>query len=429
LSFKYILLGGGNASGYAAKEFVNKGVKPGQLCVITSEPYVAYERPALSKAFLFPEKPARLPGFHTCVGLGMDRQEADWYAEKGIEYKLNTTVTAADVTAKTLKCSSGEALTYDSLVVATGARPVRLTEFGVPGADLDGLYYLRNVVDGNNLVDAMAACKAGDNQAVVVGGGYIGMECAAALNMNGLDVTMVFPEENLMQRLFTPEVAEFYESFYAEKGIKIIKGALASSFEGKNGKVTHVVLKNGVKVPGSLVVVGTGARANKELFDGQLDMEAGGIKTNGQLQSSSPNVYAIGDVAAFPLKKYGGYYQRQEHVQNCRLSAFHAVSAIMAPEETGDYDYLPYFYSRVFNLSWQLYGVNKGESVFFGDKPSGKFGMYWVDGGKIVGAFLESGSPEEFAAIKTVAAKQPQAPSSAELAAKGLEFALAVARQ
>lgn len=92
-----------------------------------------------------------------------------------------------------------------------------------------------------------------------------------------------------------------------------------------------MVLKNGVKVPGSLVVVGTGARANKELFDGQLDMEAGGIKTNGHLQSSNPDVYAIGDVAAFPLKKYGGYYQRQEHVMNCRLSAFHAVSALMAP--------------------------------------------------------------------------------------------------
>ena len=95
--------------------------------------------------------------------------------------------------------------------------------------------------------------------------------------------------------------------------------------------MTHVVLNSGEKIPGRLVVVGTGARSNKELFADQLDIDAGGIKTNGLLQSSNPDVYAIGDVAAFPLKKYGGHYQRQEHVTNCRLSAIHAVSVIMAP--------------------------------------------------------------------------------------------------
>jgi len=396
---------------------------------VTSEPYVSYERPALSKAYLFPDKPARLPGFHTCVGMGMDRQDASWYEEKGIEFKMNTTVMAANVASKTLTCNTGDALTYDKLIVATGARPTLLTEFGVPGADLEGLYYLRNVVDADKIVGAIAAAKAGDNKAVVVGGGYIGMECAAALNMNGLDVTMVFPEKNLMERVFTPEIAEFYESFYAAKGIMMIKGTLASSFEGSNGKVTHTVLNNGDKLAAGLVMVGTGARANKELFDGQLDMEAGGIKVNSKLRSSDSSVYAIGDVAAFPLLRYGGYHQRQEHVQNCRLTAMHAVSAIVAPGETGDYDYLPYFYSRVFNLSWQLYGVNKGETVLFGDKGAGKFGMFWVDVGKIVGAFLESGSPDEFAAIKAVAAKQPPAPPLSELASKGLEFAKAVASE
>lgn len=98
-----------------------------------------------------------------------------------------------------------------------------------------------------------------------------------------------------------------------------------------DSQVTHVVLKNGTKLPADLVVVGVGARANTSLFTGQLDFEAGGIAVNGQMQSSNPDVYAIGDVAAFPLKIKGGVLQRQEHVTNCRLTAFHAVSAIMAP--------------------------------------------------------------------------------------------------
>lgn len=100
--YKYIVLGGGNASGYAAEQFMKKGVKKNELCVISDEPYVAYERPALSKAYLSPAKPARLPGFHTCVGGGGERQTPEWYKEKGIEYMVNTKVTAADIKTHTL---------------------------------------------------------------------------------------------------------------------------------------------------------------------------------------------------------------------------------------------------------------------------------------------------------------------------------------
>lgn len=100
--YKYIVLGGGNASGYAAEQFLKKGIKKNELCIISDEPYVAYERPALSKAYLSPAKPARLPGFHTCVGGGGERQTPEWYKEKGIEYMLNTKVTAADIKTRTL---------------------------------------------------------------------------------------------------------------------------------------------------------------------------------------------------------------------------------------------------------------------------------------------------------------------------------------
>ena len=389
--------------------------------------YVAYERPALSKAYLFPEAPARLPGFHTTVGGGGERQDPAWYAQHDIEYLTSTRVTAADVAAKALTTAGGDTITYDTLVVATGARPVQLTDFSTPGADLKGIFYLRNVVDADALLEAVAALKArGGSKVTCIGGGYIGMETAAALAQHSkLDVTMVFPEGRMFERLFSPEMAAFYEAFYAYEGIKLVKGALAAGFEGDAaGHVTHTLLKGGDKVASELVVVGVGARPNVELFKGQLDLvegPPGGIKTDASLRTSHPDVYAVGDIAAFPLKVDGGAVNRQEHVTNARLSAAHAVADMLERGSAGDYDYQPFFYSRVFSLSWLFYGLNRGEVAHFGDLKAGKFGAYWVDKGRVVGAFLESGTPEEFAAIKKVAAAQPAAP--ADLAAQGLAFA------
>ncbi|CAD7694763.1 unnamed protein product [Ostreobium quekettii] len=312
----------------------------------------------------------------------------------------------------------------------TGARPATLRELGVPGAELEGIHYVREVAEAQALYDAIADCKARSARAVVIGAGYIGMEVAAALAGNGLAVTMVFPGGMLMERLLPPEAASFYEEYYKERGVEVMWGQRGAGFEGEEGRLEAVLLQDGRRIEAGMAVVGIGARVNKELFEGQLDMAKGGIEVDGRLRTSNPDVYAIGDVAAFPLVGYGGQLQRQEHVTNARLSAAHAVSAIMAPEETGDYEYLPFFYSRFFALSWQFYGTNKGKSVMFGDKGAAKFGMYWLAEGRVVGAFLEGGSAEEFGWIKAVALRRPEAPATEErLAAKGLAFAAAVAAQ
>lgn len=120
------------------------------------------------------------------------------------------------------------------------------------------------------------------------------MECTAALVMNELDVTMVFPEEHLMARLFPQEIAKFYEDVYTNKGVKFEKTALVSALEGENGKVTAAVLRDGRKLPADMVIVGTGARANTELFTDKLEMAAGGIQVNSKFQTSNPDIYAIG---------------------------------------------------------------------------------------------------------------------------------------
>lgn len=177
-----------------------------------------------------------------------------------------------------------------------------------------------------------------------------------------------------------------------------------------------------------MVVVGIGIRPNTSLFEGQLTLEKGGIKVNGRLQSSNSSIYAVGDVAAFPLKIFGEI-RRLEHVDSARKSARHAVAAIMEPDKTGEFNYLPFFYSRVFTLSWQFFGDNAGEVVHYGDFSGNTFGAYWVSKGHLVGSFLEGGTKEEYEAIANATRLKPAIEDLAELERQGLGFAVAVSQE
>jgi len=423
-----VIVGGGVAAGYAAKEFAKQGLKPGELAIISKEAVAPYERPALSKAYLFPESPARLPGFHVCVGSGGERLLPEWHKEKGIELIPRTEIVKADLATKILTSAAGETFKYQILIIATGSSVIRLTDFGVQGADAKNIFYLREIDDADKLIEAFKAKKNG--KAVVVGGGYIGLELGAVLKMNNYDVSMVYPEPWCMPRLFTSGIAAFYEGYYKNKGIEIIKGTVAVGFTSDSkGEVKEVKLKDGRVLEADIVVVGVGGRPLTTLFKGQVEEEKGGIKTDASFKTSVTGVYAVGDVATFPLKLYNEL-RRVEHVDHARKSAEQAVKAIKASEEgktIEEYDYLPYFYSRSFDLSWQFYGDNVGDSVLFGDNnpasPKPKFGSYWIKDGKVVGAFLEGGNPEENKAIAKVARVQPPVENLDLLTKEGLSFA------
>ncbi|XP_050382097.1 monodehydroascorbate reductase 4, peroxisomal [Argentina anserina] len=426
-AYVYVILGGGVAAGYAALEFTRRGISNGELCIISEEPVAPYERPALSKGFLLPEAPSRLPSFHTCVGANEERLTPKWYKEHGIELVLGTRVKSVDVRRKTILTGSGETITYKFLVIATGARALKLEEFGVKGSDSENVCYLRNLADANRLVNLVQSSPGGN--AVVIGGGYIGMECAASLVINRMNVKMVFPEEHCMARLFTPKIASYYEEFYKSKGVNFVKGTILSSFDiDPDGKVTTVNLRDGSSLPADMVVVGIGIRPNTSLFEGQLTLEKGGIKVNGKMQSSNGSVYAVGDVAAFPVKLFGDS-RRLEHVDSARKTARHAVAAIMEPNKAVEFDYLPFFYSRVFTLSWQFYGDNLGDAVHYGDFSGGTFGAYWVSNGHLVGSFLEGGTKEEYEAIAKATRLKPAIEDVAELERQGLGFALSVSQK
>uniref|UniRef100_A0A7I4AYM5 monodehydroascorbate reductase (NADH) n=1 Tax=Physcomitrium patens TaxID=3218 RepID=A0A7I4AYM5_PHYPA len=366
---KYIVVGGGVAGGYAAREFVKLGLQPGELTIFSKEAAAPYERPALSKAYMFPEAAARLPGFHVCVGSGGERQLPDWYAEKGIELKLESEIVKADLENKTLTTDKGDVYSYGTLVIATGSTFLNLADFKTAGADAK------------------------------------------------------------VPRLFTPELASFYEGYYENKGVNIIKGTSVTAFEkDDNGHVSKVILKDGRTLDSTLVVVGVGAKPLLGPFKGLLEEEKGGIKVDASFKTSDPNVYAVGDIATFPMKMYGDT-RRVEHVDHARKSAMQAVQAIKAAEKgevVDEYDYLPFFYSRSFDLSWQFYGDNVGETVHWGREagtPDSKFGAYWVKDNRVMGAFLEGGSPDENKLIAKVAREQPSVNSTQDLVSAGLGFA------
>lgn len=429
LSKEFVIVGGGNSAGYAGKAFVDGGLEGGKLLIVSSETVAPYERPALTKAYLHPlgGNVARLPNFHTSVGGGGEKQTPEWYKEKGIELHLGTTVTQLDPSKKTITTDAGDSITYENLIIATGAVATRLPE--KIGGNLPGVAYIRNVADADSLVELFKGAK----KLVVVGGGYIGLEVSAAASAWGIDTTVVFPEAHVMQRLFTPEVAAHYEDFYLQKGIKIIKGDKTEKFTaGSDGRVAKVELSSGAVLDADLVVVGIGAKpAVKPFLEAGLQESQGGIQVDNLFRTSAPGVLAIGDVATFPLKIYDRT-TRVEHVGHARQSATHAVRGLLGIT-TEPYDYLPYFYSRVFEhpgsdrkLWWQFYGDNVGESITVGAlKP--KLATFWVDQGKVKGVFLESGSPEEFGLLPKLARAQPEVDVAKLKAASSVETALEIA--
>src|SRR5215469_13685647 len=235
---KYVILGGGMVAGYAAKELVEHGLKPGELTIVSADSAVPYERPPLSKGFL----------------AGKDSESSilinptDWYREHGIELKLHTTVERIDAKTKVLGTSAGEELRWEHLLIASGARPRRLELSVHPRS---GVFYLRSMSDSEAIRSAPA--KA----AVVVGGGFIGMEVASVLAQKNVRTTLVIREERVWSRVFTPEMSRFFENYYSRRGVTVRKQASLSAIEGK-GSVHALRLSDGEEIACDLVVAGIG---------------------------------------------------------------------------------------------------------------------------------------------------------------------------
>ena len=373
---RFVILGGGMVAGYAAKQMVELGLKPGELTIVSSDDVVPYERPPLSKGFL----------------AGKDTEEAikispeDFYRQHGIEVKLRTEVASLDAKGKRLKLKSGGDLSFEKLVIATGARPRRLN---VPGAQLKNLFYLRSMDDSKAIRDQSEKSK----RAVVIGGGFIGMEVAAVLTQRGLTVTMVLGDDRIWKRLFTPEMSKFFEEYYTAKGVRIVRSTTVKELRGSS-VVTSAVTGDGQTIDSDLVVAGIGVEPVTDILSGSGLAIDNGITVNEYLETSAPDILAAGDVASYQDVLFGKR-RRVEHWDNAVSQGQHCARTLMG--ERAAFRHVPYFFSDVFDLSYEYWGDSSDadQVVHRGDLSSKSFSTWWLKGDRLVAAFVMSRPDEE----------------------------------
>ena len=373
---KYLILGGGMVAGYAAKELVERGLKRGELTIVSADSTVPYERPPLSKGFL--------SGRDNAGGILINPPE--WYARQGIDVKLRTVVDRVDLKSKSLRTSSGENLGFENLLIATGAQP---RELDCPGRELEGIFYLRSMQDSERIRSRAAGAK----RAVVIGGGFIGMEVASVLAQKNIETTLVIREDRVWSRVFSPEISAFFDDYYSTRGVRILKQANVTALEGK-GSVRSAKLDNGQEIACDFVVAGLGVTPVSALFENSgLEID-NGIVVNEFLETTVPGVYAAGDVANYPDAIFGKR-RRVEHWDNAVSQAQHWAHGVRG--ERQPFVHVPYFFSDVFDLSYELWGDSSGatQTVIRGDAHTSSFSAWWLKDSRVVAAFVMNRPDEE----------------------------------
>jgi len=296
-----VIVGASHAAGQLVVSLRQSGWE-GDITVIGDEAHVPYHHPPLSKDYLSDKK--------TADELLIRPKNA--YTAANVTLKLNTRVISIDRDAKTLSTDTGETVSYDKLVLAIGARVRKLP---IEGADLLGVFYLRDMADVMAIKTSVKSAK----RAVIIGGGYIGLETAASLKKLGLDVTVLEAMPRILQRVTAPELSEFYKRVHIEEGVEVLEGVMASSITSEDGAVI-VHDKNDNSYPADLVIIGIGVIPNAELAsDAGLDV-GNGIIVNEFCQTSDPDIYAAGDVTWHYNVKYDRHL-RLESVPNATEQA------------------------------------------------------------------------------------------------------------
>jgi NADPH-dependent 2,4-dienoyl-CoA reductase/sulfur reductase-like enzyme len=373
---KYVIFGGGMVAGYAAKELAERGLKAGELAIISADSSVPYERPPLSKGFL--------AGKETEAGVRINPE--DFYREREIEVMLRSEVGAIDATRRVLHLKSGEDHGFEKLIVATGAR-VRTLD--VPGKDLPGVYYLRSLEDSKMI----RAHSERTKQAVVIGSGFIGMEVASVLAQKSVAVTMILREDRIWKQFFTSAMSRFFEDYYAKRGVEFIKHAKVTEVQG-TGAVASIKLETGRTVACDLVVAGIGVLPVTEPLANSGIQVADGVIVNEYLETNQHDIYAAGDVANYQDTLFGKR-RRVEHWDNAVSQGQHCARTLLG--ERKPFVHVPYFFSDVFDLSYEFWGdpSDAGELVERGDLGSTSFSVWWLQHGRVVAAFAMNRPDEE----------------------------------
>jgi 3-phenylpropionate/trans-cinnamate dioxygenase ferredoxin reductase subunit len=354
-----VIVGGGFAGGNAAATLRDEGFA-GPVVIVGPEPGVPFGRPPLSKTYLRSEED--LDGWYV--------RPPGWYAEHGVDIR-RASVAGVDPAAHTVVLGSGEEISYQKALIATGARNRRL---GIPGAELPGIRYLRTAAE----CDAIKQEAVAGRRAVVVGMGFIGCEVAASLTQLGVQVTAVFPGQAPLERVVGGQVGALIAAIHRANGVELLAGEQVAAFEGTE-RVEAIVTGTGHRIACDFAVAGIGVEPDVRFVTGSSIAEDNGILVDEFCRTSAADVYAAGDVANHLHPLFGRI--RVEHYNNAEKQGTAAARSMLG--STAPYDYVHTFWSDQYEHTIEYVGhVTKwDEFVVRGSVEEGKLvGFYLVDG-------------------------------------------------
>ena len=377
---------GASQAGVQLAVSLREGGDTAPIVLVGEERHAPYQRPPLSKEFLAGTGPRAALDFRT----------PDFYVGHDIDLLCGDQVTGLALSDRagggTARTASGRDLPFSRLALTVGAAPRRLS---VPGADLAGICYLRDVDDADGLRAALTAASA----VVVVGGGFIGLEAAAAARTQGKTVTVVEMAERLVPRAVAPLVSEFLRQAHERRGTRVLLSTGVVALEGEGGRVRGVVLHDGSVLPADLVVVGVGVVPRTELAE-QLGLEcAGGIVVDAHARTSAPSVVAAGDCTVQPHPLTGVGRVRLESVQNAVSQATIAARALLG--DLTPAPAVPWFWSFQGDLKLQIAGLATGydRHVLRGDPDSERFSVLYYRGDELL-ALDAVNSPVDYMVVR-----------------------------
>ena len=358
----FIIVGGGLAGAIAAQTLREEGFD-GRITLLGEEQHRPYERPPLSKDYLQGSADRDSVFVHP----------EHWYADHGVELRLGTAVTSLDRASRTVVTATGARLGYDKLLLATGSTPRRLS---VPGADLEGVHYLRNLEDSDRIKAGFARAR----RVAIVGAGWIGLETAAAARHGGLDVTLLESAGMPLLRVLGPKASPIFAELHRNHGVDLRCQVSVAELAGRNGAVAGVMLSDGSRIAADLVLVAVGITPNTEIAaDAGLDL-GNGINVDGHLRTSDANIFAAGDVANAYNPRLG-WSLRVEHWENARRQGATAAKTMLGQDAV---DTRPsYFFSDQYDLGMEYTGdigpSGYDQVVFRRHADPRRLIVFWLD--------------------------------------------------
>ncbi len=357
-----VVIGGGLAGAKTVEALRDEGYE-GHIALVAAEQQLPYDRPPLSKEYLKGEVSADDITVHP----------AAWYAEHGVDVRCGTAATTVDAKAHRVQLEDGTTLEYDKLVLATGSTPRTLP---LPGADADGVHTLRHRDD----CDAIRSCFGDGRRLVVIGGGWIGLEVAAAAREAQTQVTVLEVGDLPLLAVLGPQLARVFADLHTEHGVDLRTEVKTEAILTRDDKVVGVQLADGTTIDADAVLIGVGATPNLQLAKSAgLDLDDG-VLVDASLRSSDPDIFAVGDIAAHDHPVLG-HRVRVEHWDAAMNQPAVAASALLGGDAT--YRRLPYFYTDQYDLGMEYAGHAPSGSyarvVVRGDLRAREFVAFWLD--------------------------------------------------